>query len=204
MKNLHIYFSTYSIGFLLLKKLWIFVKVRIRTKEDRMIQTFKGTSRVVVAIPFFGIVIKIARISLAPETFWHLLLDGVASNFCEWWFTITHRKTFIAPTYISCGLFSVARYAQPFFNRYDLWPDEIFGSEAYLWKQYLTVVPEEVLRDDDHHWLNISNFGLLNGQIVICDYGAPKTRVILHIYGKALAKLKLADLVSLVPTLPGR
>ena len=181
---------------------------------------YKGTTRIVVAFPSLGIAVKIARIRLIEAvrraiarlrfrdtkfirqyfswrihipispSFWNLLLAGVISNFSEWKYAIQNGTVFIAPTYLSFGIFSIISYAEPLSKKLN---GSSFGIKTY--QSIMTVMPEHELVVDAHHWAVGSNFGYIKGRLVICDYGSPKTQAILREYVEKLDALDLAKIL---------
>ena len=129
--------------------------------------------------------------SVSPMTFWYFLFCGLLSNLNEWWFTIRYGSDFIAPTYFSCGLFSVIRCVDPIPT---CATSLKFGRKTY--GLVSSVVAHADIDNDTHHWGVSRNFGLLRGKVVMCDYGSPKTREILRKHAKQLAKLDLASVLQ--------
>ena len=131
------------------------------------------------------------RINIPMDpSFWHLLLSGVVSNLSEWKYTIQNGPAFIAPTHVSFGLFSIIQYAEPLPKKFN---GTAFGLKTL--KAMMTVMPEQDLVVDAHHWVPGCNFGFVNGKVVICDYGSPKTQSILRSYAKQLDALDLAHVL---------
>lgn len=189
----------------------------------------KGTTRTVITIPTLGVVIKIARISpilflralkcglkttdsknsffetlrglnkrekVGLGKFWGYLISGFVSNLREFWFSIRYEPIFITPTYFSCGVFSIVRCTKSLtVERME------FGRRTHA--ALLSVIPYDDLIDDCHHWASEDNFRIIDGRMVMQDYGSPKTQAILRKYAKQLDAL---DLVSVMQNKhdPGR
>lgn len=175
----------------------------------------KGTTRFVIPVPALGIAIKIARVK--PKKLWDNLkfdlvtsrehgkvianlwlherafhvyskatVAGFFSNLSEWYYTIRHGSTFIAPTIFSCGFFSVVRLVESANLKTFI--------EKKIWNQFRQVVSDEELHTDSHHWGSPSNFGLLRGRFVMCDYGSRKTQKILRKYAQQIDARDIAKL----------
>lgn len=187
----------------------------------------KGTTRTVIAIPGLGIAIKLAQVHpilflrawkhamkkteskrsffetlrelnkrerVGFGKFWGHIVSGVVSNLREFWFSIRFETVFVTPTYFSCGLFSVARCTKSLTSK-----RMEFGKRTHA--LFLTVIPYDDLINDCHHWAHEDNFGILDGRIVMQDYGSLKTQVILRKYAKQLDVLDLASVIHEAPDL---
>ncbi len=126
----------------------------------------------------------------SDPSFWNLLLVGLVSNLFEWKYTLQNGATFTAPTYVSCGLFSIIRYAEPLPK---MLSGLAFGFKVR--KAFDSIMPEHIQVSDSHHLTAGKNFGYINGKLVICDYGSAKTQAILRSYAKQLDALDLATVL---------
>lgn len=166
-------------------------------------QVFKGSSRVVFVFPSRGIAIKLPILHgikifgnityLAKQRRWkalirnllypisnpfgfkYLLLNGVASNWREFWFYQKTRDPFLQPTPFSLfGLLNI--------QRADL-PCSIDHRKLFLQMRILT---ENEAMKDNHHFDDPRNFCLHEGKLRILDYGSHKTQLIVNRYGEKI------------------
>ena len=132
------------------------------------------------------------RESVGMDLFLKHLFGGFVSNLMEWWFSIRHGISFVAPTYFSCGLFSIMASVRALKLIPDSDGEYLFSTERALLSEVRKVVSTEMIEDDKHHWMNLCNFGILRGRFVMCDYGSSKTRAILRDHAHQLDTLDLA------------
>lgn len=162
-----------------------------------------GTSRVVIAVPNYGIVIKIARIRIIqairelPDyikcfhiwrkvslqsrsliTPFGYIMRGIIENWGERSFYKFTKNPLLQPTYFSIlGLVNIQRYSKPL-------EGVGFSIASTLWK--ISGFDERVA-DDRHHFCNSKNFTKDEAvKLRMLDYGFKKTQEVIFAYGERL------------------
>ena len=106
-----------------------------------------------------------------------LLFKGIVENWNEFTFCASERNpAYLVPTYFSMfGLLNIQKIASP-----------MSGSNNVLWLWFTTIISQEELFKDSHHFVNPENFSYQNDKFQIIDYGTSRARGVLRKYGTTL------------------
>ncbi|MBI2448103.1 hypothetical protein HYV44_00885 [Candidatus Microgenomates bacterium] len=96
-------------------------------------------------------------------------------NWREFVFYIKTRHPFCEPTYFSFfGLLNIQRKAIP-----------VPFDDSEFRKKCVDVMDRHIQRDN-HHFEGTKNFSFRNGQLMMVDYGSPKTQGVIRDWGEKL------------------
>ena len=174
-------------------------------------QLKKGSTRIVLLIPFLGIAVKlpIIRIGLIIKelkTFWvdkdlgcfvsffypfkvsdsgtfaDLFFEGIFSNLIEFWTFFTLGSFALVPTYFTFfGLFNIQKMVISLNQKH----------EKYL-ARILFKVFGFYIYEDLYHFLETDNFTCsAEGRLQMIDYGSKEVARVLGRYGEELGRMRL-------------
>lgn len=162
----------------------------------------RGSSRIVIALPLLGIVIKFPIIKIKEMIIGSFavyksggyralrrqfsyptmsygsarrsLFYGIKQNWEEFCIYVKTRNRLLAPSYFSLlGLVNVSRYVP-----------EVPGLDCFtLVRQLSQLTDHQFFKSDPHHFEDTGNFGIWNGKIVMRDYGSAKLVKFIVDYG---------------------
>lgn len=170
----------------------------------------KGSKRVVITLPSFGIVIKFPVIrvfetiltifsclkkrhwiflkiflkargdSTGVESFRKYIFEGVLENWREYVFFQKNGNTLLQPTYFS---FFGFMNIQKLGQKINLEPKETEIDRKWKFRRKLEKILGDDFYKDSHHFSNPENFSWVNDKIQMHDYGGLKCQEVIKIHG---------------------
>ena len=167
----------------------------------------KGKTRVVIVIPQWGIVLKIAIIriwstarlviSWLEEPKKSRDLFRIEMREARWWsWASSIKRPLFAGLMENWNEYGFYRRTKLKILQPTIFSIGVLNIQKYapksnlrsvgFWKQMVDTVGEKRIGFDHHHFSNAANFSVINDKLVILDYGNPRTYKVLYRIGDKL------------------
>jgi hypothetical protein len=151
------------------RKVWIFEKIVLKFP----VMHFKEVCKTIIRSYRHGQLLRCLKADMnaygQPR---RRLFLGIRDNWSEFVFYVFHPSPFLMPTYFSLfGLLNIQKRG------------EKARIERINLLSQLRVITNDAIKADGHAFLNTDNFCVLDGHLLMVDYGSPKTQGVLKEYG---------------------